>query len=334
MRRSSIYYSFVAAISLACWLGTQEALAFVTVTVQPPNQVVVAGSNAVFSAYATATAEETITGYEWLMSTNGLSPFTQISGATTATCILTNVQPSDAGVYFVKVTFDSGAQIGGIAMSEAVTLTVVDQAHIVAQPQGLNRLVGASALFSVSVEGMPAPVYQWRFNGANLVNSDRVSGANGASLTLNALVTADSGSYDAVVANDYFAVTSAVATLGVYYLVGISMPPQNMTVVAGSNAVFSVLPSGSGPVSYQWQWDGTNLLDDGRIIGSTSHVLTLAATTTHDAGNYTVSVSNPASAITSAAAVLTVLEPARITSAMNATGLQGAYFSFTITATD
>ena len=74
-------------------------------------------------------------------------------------------------------------------------------------------------------------------------------------------------------------------------------------------------------------------MDDGRIIGSTSNVPTIAATTTHDAGNYTVSVSNPASAITSAAAVLIVLEPARITSPMNATGLQGAYFSFTITAT-
>jgi len=333
MRLNSVYYSLVAAISLTCWFGTQEAMAFVTVTVQPAHQDVFAGSNAVVSAYATATAGETITGYEWRMSTNGLNPFTRIPGATTATCILTNVQSRDAGQYFVKVSFDSGASNGGIAISGAVTLAVVDPARIMAQPQLLNRLVGASALFSVGAEGLSAPGYQWRLNGANLVDSDRVTGANAARLTLNSLVVADSGTYDVVVASGYSAVTSAGATLGVYSPVGSRVPPQNTTVIVGSNAVFSVVPSGSGPVSFRWQRDGTNLVDGGRIIGSTSNVLTILATTTNDAGRYTVSVSNPASTTTSAAATLTVLEAARITSGMSAAGQQGAYFNFTITAT-
>ena len=249
MRLNSVYYSLVAAISLTCWFGTQEAMAFVTVTVQPAHQDVFAGSNAVVSAYATATAGETITGYEWRMSTNGLNPFTRIPGATTATCILTNVQSRDAGQYFVKVSFDSGASNGGIAISGAVTLAVVDPARIMAQPQLLNRLVGASALFSVGAEGLSAPGYQWRLNGANLVDSDRVTGANAARLTLNSLVVADSGTYDVVVASGYSAVTSAGATLGVYSPVGSRVPPQNTTVIVGSNAVFSVVPSGSGPVS-------------------------------------------------------------------------------------
>ena len=333
MRRNIIYYSILAASSLIFRLGTQSALAFVSVTVSPANQVVSAGSSAVFSADATATAGETITGYEWLMSTNGLDPFTEIPRATTATCILTNVQPGDAGYYFVRVTFDSGADIGAISVSEAVALTVVDDARILAQPQDLNRLVGASAWFSVSADGLPAPGYQWRFNGTNLVNSDRVSGANGPRLTLSALVMADAGNYDVVVTNAYSAVTSAVATLGVYHPVAISVPPQNTTVIVGSNALFTVIPSASEPVSYQWQRYGTNLVDDGRIIGTTSNVLTIAATATNDAGDYTVSVGNPATVITSAPAALLVLEPARITSALNATALQGSDFSFTITAT-
>jgi hypothetical protein len=199
MRHSSIYYSLVAAISLTCWLGTQEALAFVTVTLQPAHEDVFAGSNAVFSAYATATAGEIITGYTWLTSPNGLNPFTTIPGATTATCTLVNVQTNDTGHYFARVTYNSGTTIGLTLVSSAVTLTVVDEAHIMAQPQGLNRLVGASALFSVSAEGFPAPGYQWRFNRRNLVDNGRISGANGTNLTLRTLVTADSGSYDVVV---------------------------------------------------------------------------------------------------------------------------------------
>ena len=71
------------------------------------------------------------------------------------------------------------------------------------------------------------------------------------------------------------------------------MPPQNTTVIVGSNAVFSVTATGSPPLSYQWQQAGTNLANGGRISGATSNVLTIAATVTNDAGGYTVSISNP-----------------------------------------
>ena len=180
MRTKTTLYSGLTAMGLMLCLSTQPALGFVTVTVQPGSQVVFAGSNAVFNAQVTATAGETITGYTWLMSPNGLNPFTTIPGATTATCTLTNVQTSDSGYYFVKVTYNSGTNIGLTSVSAAVTLTVVDQARIMAQPQGgLIRLAGASASFSVSALGFPPPGYQWRFNGTNLVDNGRVSGANG-----------------------------------------------------------------------------------------------------------------------------------------------------------
>ena len=137
-----------------------------------------------------------------------------------------------------------------------------------------------------------------------------------------------------VVTNLYAAVTSQVATLGVFEPAGISVPPQNTAVIVGSNAVFSVTPSGSAPLSFQWQKDGTNLSNGGRISGATSNLLTIAATTTNDAGDYSVSITNPVSApLTSAVATLTVLVPATITSATNAVGRQGLFFSFTNTAT-
>ena len=118
-----------------------------------------------------------------------------------------------------------------------MTLTVADQARITVQPQSLNPLVGANASFSVSAMGFPPPGYQWRFNQTNLVDNGRISGANGTNLTMTGLVTTDSGSYDVVVTNAYSAVTSQVATLGVYYPVGISVPPQDTVAIVGSNAV-------------------------------------------------------------------------------------------------
>ena len=102
MKLNSPLSSALAAAGLALNLSLQPALGLVNVTVLPANQTAFVGDTPVFTAQATATAGETITAYAWLMSTNGLSPFTTIPGATTATCTLTNVQPIDTGYYFAK----------------------------------------------------------------------------------------------------------------------------------------------------------------------------------------------------------------------------------------
>jgi hypothetical protein len=333
MKTKTTLYSCLTAMGLMLCLSAQPALGFVSVSVSPGSQVAFVSSNVVFNAQVNATAGETITAYTWLTSPNGQNPFTTVPGAITATCTLVNVQTNQTGSYFVRVTYNSGGSIGLTSVSSAVTLAVVDQARITAQPQGgLIRLVGDSASFSVSALGFPTPGYQWRFNGMNLADDARISGANTTNLTLSALVTADSGSYDVVVANAYSAVTSQVATLSVFLPVGISVPPQNTAVIVGSNAVLGVTASGSG-LSYQWQRGGTNLLDGGRITGATTDLLTIAATTTNDAGDYTVSISNPASGPTNAVATLTVLVPATFTSATNLVGRQGLFLSFTNTAT-
>ena len=334
MKSSTTYTSLLAAVGLLFGVSTQPALGLVTVNVQPGSQVAFVGSNVGFTAQVSATAGEIITGYTWLTSPNGLNPFATVPGATTATCTLVNVQTNDTGYYFARVTYNSGTTIGLTTVSSAVILTVADQARITAQPQGgLIRTAGTSASFSVSAMGFPLPGYQWRLNGMSLSDSDRISGVNTPNLTLGALVTADTGNYDVVVTNAYSAVTSQVATLSVYLPAGISVPPQNTAVIVGSNAVFSVTASGSEPLSYQWQNGGMSLVDGGRISGATSNVLTIAATTTNDAGDYTVCVTNPVSASTCAVAPLTVLVPVNITSATNASGKQGVAFSFTVKAT-
>ena len=107
------------------------------------------------------------------------------------------------------------------------------------------------------------------------------------------------GDYDVVVTNPYSSVTSQVATLGVYLPVGISVPPQNTSVIVSSNAVFSVTASGSEPLSYQWQRSGTNLSERRAHQRRDEHRLTIAATRTNDAGGYAVVISNILGSVTS-----------------------------------
>jgi len=70
--------------------------------------------------------------------------------------------------------------------------------------------------------------------------------------------------------------------------------------------VFSVLASGTGPLSYQWRREGADL------AGQTSASLTLANVQASDAGAYTVVVRNAAGSITSQAAILRILLPPTI----------------------
>jgi hypothetical protein len=321
------------ATGLMFCLSSQPALGLVTVSVQPTNQAVTVGSTAVFTANVIANSGEQITGYTWLTSPDGKNPFTTVAGATTATCTLTGVQTNATGYYFVNVTYNSSTASNQISVSSAVKLTVYDQARIITQPQSVGILMsGTNASFSVGALGTDLK-YQWRLNRSGLVDNGRITGATNLDLILNALVPADSGSYDVVVTNLYSAVTSQVATISVYDPVGISVQPSNTTSIAGSNTQFSVIVTGTDPLSYQWQHAGTNLSNAGRFSGAKSSLLTITGTTIGDAGNYLVTITNPVSAMTSSVATLTVLVAPKITSATKATGRQGAFFSFTNTAT-
>ena len=81
----------------------------------------------------------------------------------------------------------------------------------------------------------------------------------------------------------------------------ITTEPASLTVTAGQTASFSVVASGTAPLTYQWRQNGT------AISGATSSSYTTPATTTSESGaEFSVVVSNSAGSATSSAAVLTV----------------------------
>jgi hypothetical protein len=104
-----------------------------------------------------------------------------------------------------------------------------------------------------------------------------------------------------VVSNSGGSVTSNAAALTVSAAPSITSQPSNRTVVAGQTASFSVTATGTGPLSYQWKKNGTN------IGGATSSNYTTPATATGDNGaQFSVAVSNSVGNVISNAATLTV----------------------------
>ena len=170
---------------------------------------------------------------------------------------------------------------------------------ITTQPTGQTVSAGQTATFTVAATGTSPLSYQWVKNGANL------AGATSASYTTPATTTSDSGAkFDVVVSNSAGTVTSATATLTVSALAvapSITSQPTNQTVTAGQTATFTVVATGTAPLSYQWNKNGA------AISGATSATYTTPATTSSDSGaKFTVVVSNSAGSITSNAATLTV----------------------------
>jgi sugar lactone lactonase YvrE len=84
--------------------------------------------------------------------------------------------------------------------------------------------------------------------------------------------------------------------------------PTSCVIAAGDTVTFSTTADGAMPLTYQWKKDGAT------IVGATDATYTIAAAATTDAGNYTITVTNGAGAVTSAVAMLMVSAAAAPTS--------------------
>jgi invasion protein IalB len=263
-----------------------------SIITQPANQTVTAGQTATFTVVATGTAP---LSYQW--SKNGAT----VSGATSSTYTTPTTTTSDSGAQFTVLVSNSA----GSVTSAAATLTVNAAAvapTITTQPANQTVTAGQTATFTVVATGTAPLSYQWSKNGAT------VSGATSSTYTTPTTTTSDSGAqFTVLVSNSAGSVTSAAATLTVNAAAvapTITTQPANQTVTAGQTATFTVVATGTAPLSYQWQKNGAN------IAGAISASYTTAATTSSDSGaQFIVLVSNSAGSTTSNAATLTVVSP-------------------------
>jgi hypothetical protein len=184
-----------------------------------------------------------------------------------------------------------------------VTVTVNPSSNqapsITTQPSNQTVNAGQTATFTVTATGTAPLTYQWSKNGTP------ISGATSTSYTTPATALADSGStFTVAVSNSVGNVKSNAATLTVNAVIvapSITSQPANQTVTAGQTATFSIVASGTAPLSYQWQKNGVN------ISSATAASYTTPATATSDNGStFCCVASNSAGSATSNSATLTV----------------------------
>jgi hypothetical protein len=180
-------------------------------------------------------------------------------------------------------------------------------------PLNLTVLAGSNALLSANAAGLPPLVYQWQNN-----NGD-IAGATNAILTLSNIQPTNAGNYFVVVTNSFGSVTSALATVMMIGFPTITNQPSLLTTVtSGHTASFVVGAYGWPALTYQWQFNGTNL------VGATNTALTLQNAFPANAGVYTITITNVYGSVTSNPAMLTVL-PLNI---MTPTKLANGRFQF------
>ena len=89
----------------------------------------------------------------------------------------------------------------------------------------------------------------------------------------------------------------------------VTAQPINQTAITGGRTYFSLAVTGGAPLSYQWQKNGTNLVDSATLRGSSARVLLLNNLTLADAGTYSVIVTNNAGSTNSSALLTVVVAP-------------------------
>jgi hypothetical protein len=292
----------------------------ISVIMQPASQTNVMGQTATLTVGAESPYP---LSYQWLFNSNN------IPGATNSSLVLTNLQVNQSGVYSVVIS----NSVAVTNSANAIMVVLYPPPTIVQQPTNLSVVLSSNAAFFVAATNYLTMTYQWQLNGTNVTDGGEFTGSTSPVLAISGTQIADAGAYQVIVTTSDGAVTSAVATLTVLVPVTITNQPANLTVLSGNTVSFAVTATGSTPFSYLWYVNGIVLTNGGRVNGATSNLLTLANVQTNDTGLYQVVVTNICSTATSAAASLTVLDPAQIPGQPDSQNVAlGGNVTFNITA--
>ena len=235
--------------------------------------------------------------------------------------------PTKTGTFATRITGWQTANTSGDNFTTTATFTIAAPVTVAptisVQPVSLTTTEGDPALFTVVASGTPAPTFQWTFAGKD------IPGALGSQFQILKTTLGNNGDYAVVVSNAGGTVTSSIATLTVKPSAKppvISVQPTSTRVTATSNAVFSVVATGTAPLTYQWT-RGSAVLPT-----ANTDTLTLIGVTAEQAGTYQVTISNGAGSVTSDLATLVVDPlPVPVPVAIGVPELVGSSFRFGFT---
>lgn len=162
------------------------------------------------------------------------------------------------------------------------------------QPQSQRVLLGDFAIFGVDANPILYLSYQWRFKGKPL------TGEADSWLWIDEVTSAHAGAYSVSLNTGGKSIVSKSALLVVVKPVVVTTPPKSQTIKAGKPVVFRVAVSGTGPFTYQWYYNGS------QITNATKSYYSITKVQSGNAGKYAVVVGNCLSYDLSKESVLTV----------------------------
>jgi len=327
-----------------------------TITVNDPGAILTTGTTETVIAipggtatFTVATASGASYTYQWQVSTDGGSTWTNVSddtnysGSATATLLLSNIDLSfDNYKYQCLVT---GAAPCATLTPIVASLTV-SNTGIAEQPQDVTICGTGTASFTVVTNGDEPYGIQWQMSTDNGVTfNDIFDGADAATgltftgtdqLTLNvADITAANQGVEFRIFLNYYLPGDA-ASIIVKTPVSASNPADQTVCSTGGTATFSTTASGSD-LSYQWQFSTNggsswnNYTGTGATAASISIVNPSLAT---NGTQYRVVVSGNAvcTPVTTAAATLYINNPTITTPPSATTVIRGNTATFTVAA--
>ena len=264
----------------------------VAITAPINNQEVPRGTNVTFSVGATGSIA---LSYRWQFA--GMP----LAGATSSTLTVSNADIANVGQYTVIVS-----NLVNVVYNSAI-LTLIQPPIITTAPSNQVAIAGSSLAMQAVVTGSDPLIYQWFFQGNILVGTT-------ATFVLTNIQPSQAGNYHVVVSNAAGIATSLPALLTINYPPTLSVQPRSQTVAAGAPVSLTVVAVGNPAPSYQWQWNGANLVNGGNVSGATSATLGINNFTEANAGVYRVMVQNALGTTTSEEAILRLNAPLRVAS--------------------
>jgi large repetitive protein len=201
------------------------------------------------------------------------------------------------GVQTLNVIFTPNDSVHYTTVNASVRLNVNSSPTITAQPQTLTVAAGSTANFAVTASAVPAPAYQWLYNGAP------ISGATTANYSVANVQTANAGNYSVFVSNGVNSILSSTAVLTVTYpnaLPAFSIQPASQVPVTASNVTLVASATGNPSPTYQWYFNSS------AISGATNPSYFISNAQPSNSGSYYVVASNSIGSTKSASAFVLI----------------------------